>query len=110
MSNHVVLVQLTALPDWLALDREARRDVIATHVQPVLDAYPECDVRWIDTEALTAVCSDVMLIETADLDRWNHLWEALRDSPIFAVPYFRLEAIIPGIEDGYIAYESELAG
>lgn len=83
--------------------------MIATRVQPVLAAYPECCVRWIDAEAMTAACSDVMLVETSDLERWNHLWEALRDTPIFTVPYFRLEAIIPGIEDGYVAYEPELA-
>lgn len=108
MSSYVVLVQLTALPEWLQLDREARQKVIETRVQPVLDTYPECRVRWIDTEALTAVCSDVMLVETTALERWYHLWEGIRDTPICSVPYFRVEAIIPGIEDGYVAYE--LAG
>ena len=107
-SSYVVLVQLTALPEWLQLDRGARQQVIETRVQPVLDAYPECRVRWIDTEALTAVCSDLMLVETTDLERWYHLWEGIRDTPIFSVPYFQVEAIIPGIEDGYVAYE--LAG
>ncbi|MEV4106827.1 darcynin family protein [Nonomuraea sp. NPDC049695] len=101
----VIVVQLTALPAWLALDRERRRAVVAS-LEPVLRAYQDVRVRWIDTESFTADCSDVLIAETSDLRIWNHLFEALRDSVLFATPYFRLERILTGIEDGYRDYES----
>lgn len=63
-------------------------------------------MRWGDAEAMTARCSDMMLIETDDLREWHHLWERLRDSDLFAVPYARLEDITVGIEDEYLDYEA----
>jgi hypothetical protein len=49
-----------------------------------------------------------MLVETSDLAQWNHLWEALRDTEVFSVPYFSVETINAGIEDGYLSYEATL--
>lgn len=110
MITHVVLVQLTALPAWLALSRADRARIVTDQVQPALGASPACRVRWVDAEAFTAQCSDVLLVETADLRAWNHLWERVRDTALFAVPYFRLESIITGIEDGYVDFEASGAG
>jgi hypothetical protein len=107
--NYVVIVSLTALPSWLRLSREARADVIATEVEPAMAAHSECRIRWIDAESMTALCSDVMLVETTNLRGWSHLWERLRDSRLFAEPYFELVSIVPGIEDGYVDYEAEIA-
>ena len=107
--NYVVIVSLIALPSWLSLSRAERADVISNEVQPAAAAHPECHIRWIDAESMTALCSDVMIIDTTDLRSWNHLWERLRDSSLFAVPYFELVSIVPGIEDGYADYEAELA-
>jgi len=107
-TNYVISVQLTALPNWLALERRARAAVIAEHAEPILQARPEVRVRWIDAEAFTAECSDLLLAETEDLRDWNHLFEALRDTPLFAEPYFALDRIVVGIEDGYRDYEQAL--
>lgn len=106
--NLVVIVMLTALPAWLTLSRTDRQRVVDAEVEPALAASPEVRVRWVDAEAMTAQCSDVLLAETTDLRAWNHLWERLRDSALFAEPYFRLEAIVPGVEDGYRDYEATL--
>lgn len=108
--NYVVIVSLTALPAWLRLSREERANVIATEVQPAIEAHPDCRLRWIDAESLTAQCSDVLLVDTSDLLEWNHLWERLRDSSLFAMPYFELVSIVPGIEDGYVEYEASQVG
>lgn len=106
MSNLVIIVQLTALPAWLALTRTQRHEVIEREITPALASQPKVTVRWVDAEGLTATCSDVLLAETRDLRSWNHLWERVRDSSLFAVPYFRLDAIIPGIEDAYLDFEA----
>lgn len=103
--HHVAMIQLTALPAWLSLSRQQRHCVIDEQVEPALAAHPGCRVRWIDAEAFTATCSDVMLVDFTDIRDWNHLWEQLRDSSLFAEPYFGLDSLIVGIEDGYLDYE-----
>ncbi|MBF4636115.1 hypothetical protein ITJ38_17025 [Agreia pratensis] len=107
--KYVVIVSLIALPSWLRLSRTERADVISAEVEPAAAAHHDCHIRWIDAESMTALCSDVMIIDTTDLRSWNHLWEQLRDSSLFAEPYFELVSIVPGIEDGYADYEAELA-
>ena len=61
--------------------------------------------RHFDTEAFTAFCSDIAVFEADDLISFNTVMERLRDSPIFALPYFELVAVIPSIEDGYRQFE-----
>lgn len=97
----VIVVELTALPAWLALARADRHGLIEREVLPVTQRYPEIRLRWVDVEAFNAECSDVLIAETAELRTWNRLFEALRDTALFAVPYFRLERILPGLQDGY---------
>jgi hypothetical protein len=100
-----VLVQLTALPAWLALPRDRRRE-IGARCTAVAGRWPRIRLRWLDVEAFTGECSDVLIAETPDPREWNHLFEALRDTELFAVPYFRLERILTGIENGYVEYEA----
>ncbi|ROO63156.1 darcynin-like uncharacterized protein [Micromonospora sp. Llam0] len=97
----VVIVELTALPAWLTLDRSARESIVERVVHPVLASAPEVDVHWIDVESFTASCSDVLLAQTPDLLSWNRLWERMRDTPMFTVPYFRVERILPGLVEGH---------
>jgi len=103
--HHLIFVHVTALPSWLRLSRPERAAVVAEHAGPALAAYSEVTVRWIDVEAFTAESSDVLLCETDDLRAWNRFFEALRDTPIFAQPYFRLDRILIGAEEGYRDYE-----
>ena len=109
MSRFVVVIQLTALPSWLQLSRGERQDVVTQQLEPLLDTHPGCRLRWVDVEAFTAQSSDVLIVDVADFAEWNLLWEAVRDTDIFAVPFFRLDALIPGIEEGYVDYEASLA-
>lgn len=99
-----VLVQLTALPAWLALSRDQRRKVGARGLA-VARRHQQVRVRWVDVEAFTGDCSDVLIAQTPDPRGWNRLFEALRDTELDAVPYF-LERILTGIVDGYLDYEA----
>jgi hypothetical protein len=63
-------------------------------------------MRYFDAEAFSAHCSDVMMISASDLQQYYDFVETLRDSPMFAVPYFRLVQIIPAIEEGFRGYEA----
>lgn len=100
-------ILLRALPDWLALDRNERRTAWQTQALLATLADPaKISARFFDAEAFTARCSDVLLIETRDIDAHNDFMEALRDSPVFSKPYFDLVDIIPAIEGGFQRYEA----
>jgi hypothetical protein len=102
--RHLAFLHLTALPAWLSMSREQRDELVEREVAPVLAAHPAVRVRWVDVEAFSAESSDVLVAETDDLRAWNRLVEALRDSPLFATPLFRLDRVLVGIEEGFRDY------
>ena len=93
-----MLVQLPALPAWLALPRDRRRE-IGARCLAVAGRHPRVRLRWVDVEAFTGGCSDVLIAETPEPRAWYHLFEALRDTELFTVPYFRPEQILTGIDE-----------
>jgi hypothetical protein len=93
------------LPAWLSLSRPRRQEVIAEQVAPLLAGCPRVSTSWVDVEGFSAHGSDVLIARTPSPRVGNHLFEALRDTDLFAVPYVRLERILTGIEDGYRHYE-----
>lgn len=98
-------LHLTARPEWLALSRADRRRI----GDAALGAAGFATVRHFDAEAFSAVCSDVMMVTAPDARAQNAAMERLRDTPIFAAPYFDLVAIIPTIEDGFREFEADAA-
>lgn len=105
----LVVVELEALPSWLALPRDRRRAVVEEQVAPVLRAHREVRVRWVDVESFSAGCSDLLLAETTELLSWNRLFEGLRDTAVSTVPYFQASRILAGIPDGHRDYERHAA-
>ena len=100
-------ILLRALPAWLALPREQRRTAWQTDALAQALSDPDrLSTRFFDAEAFTARCSDILLVETRDIDSQNDFMEALRDSPVFAEPYFELVDILPAMEDGFQRYEA----
>lgn len=100
-------ILLNALPAWLSLSREARATAWQTPEVAAALADPEkLKLRFFDAEAFSAMCSDMLMVETCGIDAHNDLMEALRDSPVFAHPYFDLVAIIPALEEGFKRYEA----
>ncbi|MGI3170187.1 darcynin family protein [Pseudooceanicola sp. C21-150M6] len=94
---------LTARPGWLALPREERRQIAgAALAETGFDT-----IRHFDAEAFSAFCSDVVMVTAPDAAAQNRAMERLRDTPIFAAPYFDLVAVLPTIEDGFRQYEAE---
>ncbi len=90
-----------ALPSWLALPRPRRREI-------ALSAAPGdgIDLRQFDCEAFSAMCSDIWMVTGGSAGAINTAMERLRDTPLFAQPYFEFVAILPAIEDGWKAFEA----
>jgi hypothetical protein len=103
-----IFILLRALPAWLSLPR-AQRSAIATEALSVALAEAPVTLRHYDAEAFSAFCSDLSVFETDDLGAFYFVMERLRDTPIFAVPYFDLIQILPAIEDGYRHFEATAA-
>lgn len=102
-----VFLRLKALPAWLSLPRSRRREIVATDVMPVVARFPSLRVRWFDAEAFDSAQSDIVLLEGLGPRDHNHLMEGLRDSPLFAAPYFEMVGVHPTFENGYEEYERE---
>ncbi len=107
-TRFAIFLQLKALPAWLALSRADRR-VIADKAFAYALKDGRVTLRHFDAEAFSAPTSDIALFETGDLAAYYFAIERLRDSPIFAHPYFDVIAIHPTIEDGYRAFETKEA-
>ncbi len=105
--NHAFFLHLRATPAWLRLTRERRRELAAQTLGAALEASPAVRMRHFDAEAYSGHCSDVMLIETTDPVAHYFFMERLRDSVLLTEPYFEVLQIIPAIEEGYVAFESD---
>lgn len=100
---------LTITPAWLSLSRDERRAAVAEHVAPLLAKHrATTSVRWYDAEAFSANPTDLAVIDTTSLQDWYDLYEGLRDSPLWTVPYFRTEQVILAVEQGFRDYEQRV--
>lgn len=97
---------LRSQPAWLALSRAERGAYVAAEVSPILARWPQVGLRFYDAEAFSGRCTDLMVFETADLQAYAFLIDALRDTAFLGRPYFEVLEIIPALEDGYKAYEA----
>lgn len=107
-SNFHVFMLIRALPAWLALPRTERARIASA---ALASAAAEADLRYryFDAEAFSARCSDVLMLQIEDVRSYGFAIERLRDSPLFAEPYFELVDIVPALEDGYLDFEQAQA-
>lgn len=96
----VALVTLT--PAWLRMDRAQRQDFTDTHIVPLLTRYSSrVTMRYVDVEAFTGRCSEMLIFTTADPADFAALWDELRDTPLFADGLMHVEDIIVGLDAGW---------
>lgn len=101
-----IFILLRTLPVWLALARTERAKIADAAFAECLKACPDFSFRYFDAEAFSGTCTDIMMVPVRDMTSHAFALEALRDSPLFSVPYFEIVDIIPTLEDGYRAYET----
>lgn len=113
-SPHFGIVTLVAAqPAWLALPREQRAEYEGSLAAILLRAQPAVRVRFFDAEAFARGHTDWMLAETSDLGAYHDMWEEIRDTPLFTVPYWTVVDTVIGIEDAHQDYDRkalDLAG
>jgi hypothetical protein len=106
--TYFMLVRTT--PQWLSLSREARMTFADKVFKPVVGKFPAVSLRYFDAEAFNARCTDVLMWETTDPAQYNFMVDALRDTPMYSVPYFEIVDIVGAVEDSYAAYDEHVLG
>jgi hypothetical protein len=106
--TYFMLVRTT--PQWLSLSRDARMTFADKVFKPVVGKFPAVSLRYFDAEAFNARCTDVLMWETTDPAQYNFMVDALRDTPMYGVPYFEIVDIIGAVEDSYAAYDEHVLG
>lgn len=95
-------VLMNATKEWLALAPEARQRFVADTVQPILEHYPRVEITFYDVEAFSARCSDIAMFEAPDLNDYAALIDALRNTKLYAVPYFEIVEIFPAKKADFV--------
>ncbi|MFC6645835.1 darcynin family protein [Granulicella cerasi] len=87
---------------WLDLPNHEREAFFKTTVFPILRKRPQVKLRYFETEAFSAVASDLLLWETIDLNAWAWIADHLRET-LFWDHYFEVVNILPAMEANYPA-------
>lgn len=104
--GYAVFMHLRTTPAWLALSRQARRDIATPAFAGAL-AESGVSFRYFDAEAFHGRCTDIAFFETDDLWAYYFVVERLRDSQLFSTPYFEVVDIVMSVEEGFRAFEAQ---
>jgi hypothetical protein len=97
------------LPKWLRLDWQQRSEFRGEYIAPVFEKYANVvQAKFYDAEAFDAEVSDFMVLNAADLKSYYFLMEELRETPLFAEEYIKIQKILIGLEDGHLEFEQTI--
>ena len=97
---YTILVLLNATPKWLSLTRDKRSMFVEKELTSIFVRVSKTvSVRMFDSEYFHATVSDFMIVTTTNLDDYILLIELLRDTKVYAAPYFEIKDIIVGQEN-----------
>jgi hypothetical protein len=107
--KYTIVILISTTENWLRLTRKQRNEYNEKFFIPLLKKYQEfLNVRLFDSESTHAQHTDFIIIETNDLKQYYFFWEEVRDSEIYTVPYFKINDIIIGQEDGFKEFEKNI--
>ena len=108
--KHTIIILITTTEKWLRLSRKERNDFNTSFFIPLVAKYKDfLQVRMFDSESTNAKHTDFLIIETSDLNHYYYFWEEVRDSKIYTEPYFVINDIIIGKEDGFREFEQQIS-
>jgi len=99
---YTILILMNATPKWLSHTRDERSAFFEKKVIPVFQKVSKTvKVQLFDSEYFHANVSDFMIATASSLDDYKLLIELLRDTKIYAEPYFEIKDIIVGQENAF---------
>lgn len=100
--KYQVLLLLKATPKWLALSKTYREKIFTDVLYPLFLEYNnDLEIKLFSSEAFHASVSDVVKIETENMEAYYRFLQQLKSSRIFSEAYFELHDIVVGIENGF---------
>ncbi|MFN8575592.1 MAG: darcynin family protein [Candidatus Sericytochromatia bacterium] len=109
-AKYTILILLSTTEKWLRLSRQERKDFFEKNINKVIEKYKDdLKLKLFDSEAFNSKYTDFIIIETENLTKYYFFWEEIRDSKIYTEPYFVINEIILGMEDGYKTYENSVS-
>jgi len=107
--KYTIVILISTTEKWLRLSRPERNKFTEQVLGPILVKYKESlDVRMFDAESFNARNTDFIVIETTDLNQYYFFWEEIRDSKVYTEPYFIVNEIVVGKEDGFKEFEKTI--
>ena len=107
--KYTIVILISTTEKWLRLSRPERNKFTEQVLDPILVKYKESlDVRMFDAESFNARNTDFIVIETTDLNQYYFFWEEIRDSKVYTEPYFIVNEIVVGKEDGFKEFEKTI--
>jgi hypothetical protein len=103
MTTYTLFMSVRTTPEWLRLSPADRFGFLGKEIAPILKAHPEVRMRFFDAEAFSARVSDMVVWETADLDRYRSLIDGLRETRFWDT-YFEVVDIVPAVENDYASH------
>lgn len=103
----VAIVELKVEPAYLRLSRETRAEKWQM-MQGIIRAHPGVHVSWNDADAFSGECSDFVICRFQSMFDYRCMWEELKDSELFATPYFYITRVLIGMENAFEAYVEKL--
>src|SRR5258708_7130009 len=107
--KYTIVVLISTTKKWLRLSRKERNDFNEQFFVPLANKYKDfLKVKLFDSESTNSKHTDFLIVETIDLNQYYYFWEEVRDSKIYTAPYFKVNEIIIGKEDGFKEFEKTL--
>jgi hypothetical protein len=105
--NWVYFLHLKTLPAWLKLSRDDRQAIVEPAFAMAMPQGCGVTTRYFDADAFHADFTDIAMFEARDPKAYYFAIERLRETPLFAVPYFEITCILQAIEEGYKDFVAE---
>jgi hypothetical protein len=107
--KYQVLLLLKATAKWLGLSKTYREKIYTDIMFPLFISFKtDLKIQLFNAEAFHSGVSDVITIETENLEIYYHFLRQLKGSRIFSEEYFELRDIVVGMENGFRRFNEEI--
>ena len=95
-----IFMHVSTTDSFLALSPAERLEWVGETIVPILQNHPEVGMRFYDAEFYSAATTDIVVLETTDLDAYQAVVERLRETEFWG-PYFTVNSITPARENAF---------
>ena len=106
--RYQILLLLKATSKWSGLSKTYRDKIFTDVVYPLfLQFTDKLQIQLFNTEVFHLTVSDVITIETENIENYCRFLQQLKGSRIFSEGYFELQDIIAGMENCFRKFNEE---